>query len=116
MNECNGCGMMNETVFYLVDPGERPPFGRVADELWGLQANIDSDGNSRTPDDTQWTELSLMLRDGSNETCIHIDPVATLPLVLQIRSFDAGLAERAARFLSKETNGSVKPRLPGPSS
>lgn len=106
--------MTNETVFYLVDPGERPPFGRVADELWGPQANVDSDGNSRTSDDTQWTELSLILRDGSDETYIHIDSVTTFPLVLQIRSFDAGLAERAAGFLGKETKGSIKSGMPGP--
>lgn len=53
--------MVIESVFYLVAPRDRPPYGRVADHLWGSKANIDSDGNSRTPDDTQWTELSLIL-------------------------------------------------------
>lgn len=100
--------MLNETVFYLVDPHERPPYGRVADILWGPDANIDSDGDSRTPDDTQWTELSLILRDGADEAQIHIDPVSDFPLILEIKSFDAGLAERTARFLSDYTKGKIE--------
>ena len=77
--------MLSQTVVYLVAPGERPPFGQVADHLWGPEANVDSDGNSRTPDDTQWTELSLFLR-GADDAEVHVDPVATCPLTLQIRS------------------------------
>lgn len=26
--------MLNETVIYLVDPCERPPYGRIAEVLW----------------------------------------------------------------------------------
>ncbi|TLP59182.1 MULTISPECIES: hypothetical protein [Pseudomonas] len=100
--------MLNQTVFYLVDPHERPPYGRVADNLWGTEANIDSDGDSRTPDDTQWTELSLILRDGVDEAQIHIDPISDRPLILKIRSFDADLVERTARFLSEYTKGKIE--------
>ena len=103
--------MLIESVFYLVSPGDRPPYGRVADHLWGSKANIDSDGNSRTPDDTQWTELSLILRDNDGEAEIHIDPVAVFPLVLKIRSPNAGLAERTAIFLSDQTAGTIEPSL-----
>lgn len=105
--------MLFESVFYLVAPRDRPPYGRVADHLWGSKANIDSDGNSRTPDDTQWTELSLILRGNDGEAEIHIDPVAVSPLVLKIRSPNAGLAERTAIFLSDQTAGTIELTLPG---
>jgi hypothetical protein len=100
--------MLNETVLYLVNPRDRPSYGWVADNLWGPEANVDSDGNSRTPDDTRWTELYLILRDDADEAQIHIDPVATSPLTLRIRSPDAGLAERTARFLSEQTKGNIE--------
>jgi hypothetical protein len=105
--------MLIESVFYLVAPRDRPPYGWVADHLWGLKANVDSDGNSRTPDDTQWTELSLILRDSEGEAEIHIDSVAASPLVLKIRSPNAGLAERTAIFLSDQTAGTIELSLSG---
>jgi hypothetical protein len=74
--------MLNETVFYLVDSRERPPYGQISDMLLGSAANIDSDGDSRTPYDTQWTELFLILRDSADEAHIHIDPVSDFPLIL----------------------------------
>lgn len=104
--------MRNETVFYLVAPGGRPPYGWVADHLWGSEANVDSDGNSSTPDDTQWTELSLILRGAADEAEVHIDPVTTSPLILQIKSPDASLAERAATFLSQTTKGNIESSMP----
>jgi hypothetical protein len=100
-----------ETVFYLVAPGDRPPYGWVADHLWGSEANVDSDGNSRTPDDTQWTELSLILR-GAGEAEVHIDPITSSPLILQIRSPDASLAQRVATFLSHKTKGNIESSMP----
>ena len=103
--------MLSQTVVYLVAPGERPPFGQVADHLWGAKANVDSDGNSRTPDDTQWTELSLFLR-GADEAEVHVDPVAISPLTLQIWSSNAYLVERAARFLSEKTMGRIELSIP----
>ncbi len=100
--------MLVESVFYLVGPRDRPPFSCVADHLWGSSASIDADGNSRTPGDTQWTELSLILRGSEGEAEIHIDSVAVSPLVLKIRSPDAGLAGRTAIFLSDQTAGAIK--------
>lgn len=108
--------MLNEFVFYLVDRRDRPPYGWVADKLWGSEANVDSDGNSRTPDDTQWTELSLILRDDGDEAEIHIDPVVASPLILKIRSPNAGLAEQTAQFLSEHTQGIIKLSMPNLSS
>jgi hypothetical protein len=105
--------MLIESVFYLVAPGDRPPYGRVADHLWGSKANIDSDGDSRTPNDTQWTELSLILRGSQVKAEIHIDPVSEAPLVLKIRSLNAGLAERTVIFLSDQTAGTIELSLSG---
>lgn len=103
--------MRIETVFYLVAPGDRPPYGWVSDHLWGSEANVDSDGNSRTPDDTQWTELSLILR-GAGEAEVHIDPITSSPLILQIRSPDGSLAQRVATFLSQKTKGNIESSMP----
>jgi hypothetical protein len=105
--------MLIESVFYLVAPRNRPPYARVANHLWGSKANFDSDGNSRTPDDTQWTELSLILRGSEGESEIHIDPVAVSPLALKIRSLNAGLAEQTAIFLSDQTAGTIELSLSG---
>jgi hypothetical protein len=71
------------------------------------EVDADSDGNSRTPDDTQWTELSLILRGSEGEAEIHIDPAAVSPLVLKIRSPYASLAKQTAIFLCKQTAGII---------
>lgn len=99
-----------ETVLYLVGPKARPPFGLVADHLWGPDANIDSDGDSRFPTDGAWTELSLSLR-AEEDQYVHIDPVSTVPLILKIRSGNARLAAKAASFLQGVTGGAIEKNL-----
>src|SRR5262245_13472411 len=101
-----------QTVIYLVSPGPRPPFILVAHHLWA-HANIDSDGNSAHPGDTQWTELSVASRDHpEREQQVHVDPVSESPLVLKIRSPSASLAERTARFLAQHTGGTISMSWP----
>lgn len=100
--------MEDETVLYLVDPDSRPPFGLVADHLWGADANIDSDGDSRFPNDSEWTELFLLLRGAEEVQHVQVDPVSTAPLVLQIRSPVAELTEKTASFLSGLTGGRIE--------
>jgi hypothetical protein len=39
--------------------GPRPPCFEVAQHLWGRNINVDSDGNSASPADQQWTELTF---------------------------------------------------------
>lgn len=49
-------------VVYVSAAGRRPAYWKLAAHLWGPGCNIDSDGNSRTPDDEEWTKLTLSLR------------------------------------------------------
>lgn len=95
--------METQTVFYVVRPGPRPPFGRVAEKLWGT-ADFDSDGNSRSPSDTSWTELTIELRPECAQR-VDVDCVSKEPLVLKVVSSSPVLAERAARYLAVSTQG-----------
>jgi hypothetical protein len=91
--------------FLLSSPGNRPPYYALAEHIWGAGCDIDSDGNSSSPDATNWTELTMSLRPRGDER-IDIDPLsATEPLVLSIRSEKAELAHRAAIFLRDATGG-----------
>ena len=96
---------MSESALYLVRPGPRPPFVLVAHHLWG-DADIDSDGNSSTPDDTECTELTLIRRPDNDER-VDIDLASESPLVLKIHSESLTLAKRTADFLAQHTGGTV---------
>jgi hypothetical protein len=100
--------MATEHVVHLRNPGPRPAFYLVAHHLWGASCNIDSDGNSSTPEDDNWTELSLFLREASPSEQIHVDPVSDDPLVLAIRSPSAALCERVAAYLARTTGGTIE--------
>ena len=76
----------------------RPGYWKLAAHLWGPDCNIDSDGNSRTPDDEEWTELTLSLR-GEPGQSVTVDPIAGQPATLAIRSSDPALAEKVVAFL-----------------
>lgn len=101
------------TRFLLTAPGPRPPFFRVAEHLWGPDSDYDSDGNSRTPEASDWTELTLSLRapqwqQDNTEQRVDVDPVdADGPLTLAIVSNDDDLASRAAAFLHREAGGEL---------
>lgn len=79
-------------------PGPRPSFYKVAEHIWGKACDIDSDGNSQTPQDRQWTELTIELR-GIAEQRVDIYPVSTEPLILQVCSSSAPLAQKVAQFV-----------------
>ncbi|KAF0864437.1 hypothetical protein [Pseudomonas sp. LD120] len=96
--------MPSAHTLLLHHPGPRPGFCRVAEHLWGAGCNVDSDGDSRTPDDEQWTELTLRLRD-SSEQRLDIDPLSQAPLVLRIRASEAELGTRAAHFIQSVAGG-----------
>jgi hypothetical protein len=78
----------------------------VAEHVWGPGVDIDSDGNSRTPDDEHWTELTVIRRPGLSER-IDVDPVSDSPLVLKVVSESRDLALRAASFLAHSTGGTL---------
>lgn len=103
-----------EVVLYLVNPGPRPAYHKIADHLWGPGADIDSDGNSKTSEDETWTELTLMLRAGSNDQTVNVDPVSESPLVLAVRSPSKLLAKKTVEFLSSFTGGQIRATVPKP--
>lgn len=100
--------MTSEHVLRLANPGPRPAYYLVARHLWGADCNIDSDGNSGTPEDVHWTELSLFLRGTSPSQQVHVDPVSENPLILAIRSPSQDLCERVAQYLVSTTGGAIE--------
>lgn len=93
-----------ESAFLISEPGPRPPFYKVAYYLWGEGANIDSDGDSLDPEDTNWTELSVCLRDDETPE-VDVYPISENPLILKISSTSYELAKKTAEFIAKETGG-----------
>ena len=90
---------MGRICLYINPKLERPKFEDVAHFLWGEGVNLDSDGNSETPDDRNWTELILVNRNDGSER-IDIDPVSYNPLILRIVDHK-NLVTKAAQFLSE---------------
>ena len=86
--------------------GPRPRFRAVADHLWGPGVDIDSDGDSATPEDPNWTELTVIKRPDYEER-VDVDRVSSTPLILNVRSTSLELARRAAVFLANSTNGKI---------
>lgn len=86
--------------------GPRPPLDAVIDHLWGVGTDVDSDGDSRTADDREWTELWVAKRPECSEV-VSVSPESETPLVLEVASDSKDLAERAAKFIARETNGRV---------
>lgn len=91
----------------LVHPGPRPPYYALAEHLWGPDCNIDSDGDSSAPGDTNWTELTITLRE-SSEASVSIDPVLREPLILAVWSEQIDLCAKAAIFLATSTGGMLR--------
>ena len=96
--------MSHDFIFHIKHPGPRPAYYLVAEHLWGRGCNIDSDGNSHTPEDTLWTELTLSLRDKSSER-IDINPLSIEPLVLAVSSSQESLGWQAAQFIVNCSGG-----------
>jgi hypothetical protein len=90
--------------FRVETPGARPPFGFLAEHLWGPGVDFDSDGNSRTPDDREWTELTIIRRDHSGER-VNVDPVSDAPLILRVVAQSHEIAFKTAQFLATTTGG-----------
>lgn len=65
--------------------GDLPPFIKIADALYGKDADVDSDGNSKTAKSTNWNELTLILRNDTKQR-LDIDPDELDKKYLFIRS------------------------------
>jgi hypothetical protein len=98
--------MPGQFEFQIRNPGPRPRFSTVAEHLWGPGVDFDSDGNSRTPDDREWTELTVTRRPMEAER-VDVDPVSVMPLTLKVVSASRDLALRAAQFLATATGGTL---------
>jgi hypothetical protein len=99
----------------LDNPGTRRGPPDLAEHLWGVGVNCDSEGNSDTHSD--WTELYLAKRPDCEES-VDIWELSEHPLVLGIRSGHAHLARRTAEFLAKHCGGqlSLADQSEGPTS
>lgn len=95
--------MLPITRYRIINPRPRPPYYRLGDYLFG----IDSDGNSGSPEDTTWIELSVSLRD-SKSPYVNIYPVSYDPLVLEVSCFSSELAKKAAENLVKIAGGELE--------
>jgi hypothetical protein len=97
--------------FFISSPGPRPPFYLVAQHLWGADCNFDSDGNSQTPEDTGWTELTVALRDATGHEVqgkrVDVEPSSHEPLVLRVSSADLALALAVAKFIVGYSGGAI---------
>ena len=103
--------MSNDHAIQIKAPGPRPVYYLIAEHLWGTGCNIDSDGDSRTPEDSDWTELSLSLRGAPGQQ-LDIDPISTEPLVLVVRSPQASLCSKAVKFIISFSGGTVESMVP----
>jgi len=92
---------------HVVSPGLRPPYIQVAEHLWGIGCNFDSDGNSKTPGDRQWTELTVILRSDPEQR-VDVDPISLDPLILAVRSSHQSLCQITAKFLVSVSGGMVR--------
>ncbi len=84
-------------VVHISAAGRRPAYWKVAEHLWGPDCDVDSDGNSRAPDDEEWTELTLSHRGGLGR--VDVDPVEGDPSLLAVSSESSELAEKVAAFI-----------------
>ena len=101
--------MSTNKILYISPKLDRPKYYLVAEHLWGNTNEIDSDGDSKTPDDKNWTELTLINRSNQNQR-IDIDPVHTNPLILKIVGPES-LVVKAANYLATECKCEVKCNL-----
>jgi len=98
---------LKKYTIHLKGLGPRPAYYLIAEQLWGAGRDIDSDGNSSSSEDTEWTELTLSLR-GEDRQHLEIDPLPSQPLVLAVRSSQESLARRAAEFIVSVSGGSLE--------
>jgi hypothetical protein len=81
----------------VIQPGPRPPRHRIAEHLWGEHCIFDWAGNSETPEDTRWTELTLELC--ATRARVNIDHVSLEPLILNVCAESIHLALKVANLI-----------------
>lgn len=101
--------------YWIWGIGPRRPFGDYVRFLWGDQ-DCDTDGDAVTPQDRNWTELTVISR-GANPR--RVDVVPSIPyerstMTLAIRSDENELAARLAYALAVSSGGDLSENLGGP--
>lgn len=79
--------------------GKLPSFIEIANDLWGENADIDSDGNSKHPSSTDWNELTLILRSDVTQR-IDINPDKNQKDQLILESSNSDLHKKVITFLT----------------
>lgn len=87
--------------------GLRPPYGEVVDHVYGIGANVDTDGDSSTPSSIDWTWLCMCQRPTRNAPVVEAILSDDRSDVMIVASEDRQLAYRAAEFLAARTGGKL---------
>jgi len=95
--------MISPHEFRIEVRGPRPPCTAVAEHLWGPGVDFDSDGDSTYPNDSSWTELTVIRRPDYRERVDYL--ISKVPLVLNVASTSRELALRTTTFLATTTGG-----------
>ncbi|WP_415896406.1 hypothetical protein [Neptuniibacter sp. QD57_21] len=77
---------------------ELPPYYKIAEYLWGIDADYDSDGDSINPESGNWTELTLILRADEAQR-IDVDPVSGKEQTLSLVASTEELLEKTITYL-----------------
>ncbi|QPB83498.1 hypothetical protein CWC22_011065 [Pseudoalteromonas rubra] len=85
--------------------GPMPAYYKIADDIWGEDADIDSDGNSETAESTDWSELTIILRSDQDQR-IDIDTIPGKEHFLLLCASSKELSESVMQFLRDQ--GSIK--------
>ena len=94
------------TTLVIKTDQPRPPFYLLPTFLWGRGHDYDSDGNSRTPEDTTWTELYCTNRSEPYERfSIEVKATPTPRIIIESKSDEA--AARLALMLHLELGAEV---------
>ncbi len=93
------CLEVSQVITYLIySTKPRPPFYLVTTFGWGDGHDFDSDGNSRTPHDREWTELYCTNRSEPYER-FNVEVLSTPTQHIEISSVSDEAASRIAWFL-----------------
>jgi hypothetical protein len=93
-------------TFFIYTERSRPPFYLVTTFVWGDGHDFDSDGNSRTPHDTEWTELYCTNRSSPFER-FNVEVLKEPRPRIEITSADDSAASKIALFLLMELGEQV---------
>jgi hypothetical protein len=101
------------TEYCVKVAGPRRAYGDYISFLWGDNWDCDTDGDAKSTTDHYWTELTIINRSNVSER-VDVDPSATDPLTLTVRSEFSYLAARLAYALAVTTGGTLSASPDGP--